>query len=120
MRKQNVTCRLDENVLTAMKFFCELKGIKMAKYIRRAVENQINEDYMEQSGGMLMEWPNPQLVAEETPETLEAVADAFDDLDRKLRRACPKMRVFFNTEKMSKFVEEKLLARNDDRREGMK
>ncbi len=92
----------------------------MAHYIRLAIDNQIKRDYLVHTGGMLMEWPNPQLVAEETPETLEAVADAFDDLDRKLRRACPKMRVFFNTEKMSKFVEEKLLARDDDRREGMK
>ena len=109
MSKKVVNCRIEESAIEKIKLFSHQKNINIADYIRLAIDNQIKQDHLVYTGGILMEVPNPQFAAEETPETLEAVADAFDDLDRKLRRICPNLRMFFDTKQLSEFVEERLV-----------
>ena len=109
MSKKVVNCRLEDISIQKIKMFSQQKEINIAEYIRLSIDNQIMQDYLINTGGIVIELPNPQFASMATPETLEAVADAFDDLDRKLRRICPNMRVWFNTKELSRFVEERLV-----------
>lgn len=109
MSLKMVTYRLDEDTLKELKNVCNYLGINQADFIREAIREKLDRVYIERSGGAVFNIPNPRIFSgTETMETMNDIIDAFDDLDRKIRRASLGFRNFIKTKDLSEFIETRL------------
>ena len=110
MSLKMISHRIDEEMIKEVKNICNYLGVNQADFLSEAIRNEIERTYLEQCGGIAVNIPNPRIFTGiKNSETVYDIIDAFDDLDRKLRRMDLDFRNFIGTKELSEFIESRLL-----------
>lgn len=106
--------KLEEKVLTLMKYYCGCAGISQAEFIKSAIIEKCETIQTERCGGMIGRIPNPQ-INHYTPDQAGTAINILSEAATSLTKNCPGLD--FGLYEIADFASERLYKNTDRQRE---